>query len=164
MQRCRRLELRPKIFFREEIEDQHLTQGCVQETNRGSNCSDRNCSLRILRESTALFSRSRLDPPHDKVVALLRRNERIRRAHDDLQDYHVSPSVLWPSVLGRVSGLPTLLYQFLRQGDVNALADLLISRSKKQKQIGGADDKQGNSKKMRSLSPAPQRPRFPRKL
>jgi hypothetical protein len=117
-----------------------------------------NYSLRILEESTALFSLSRPNPPHDKVVALLRRNERIRQALDDLQDYHVSPSVLWPSVLGMVSGLPTLLYRFLRQGDVNALVDLLISRS----QHGGGVGNYGNSEDMRSLPPAPKRPRFPR--
>ena len=101
---------------------------------------------------------------HETAVALLlRRNERIHQALEDLPDYHVSPSALWPSVLEMVSDLPTLIYRLVRRGDVNALSDLLLSRSQQQHVSGGgAVNIQGNPQKKRSLPPAPPRPRFPR--
>jgi hypothetical protein len=40
--------------------------------------------------------------------------------------YHVAPTnSLWPRVLGVFSPLPTLLYRFLRKGEVNLLGSLL---------------------------------------
>lgn len=58
---------------------------------------------------------------------LVRRNRRIQRVLDQLEPrtYHVSPISLWPSVLEVVSPLPTLVYRYLRKGDVNKLCDLL---------------------------------------
>ena len=82
-----------------------------------------------------------------RVAALLRRNGRIRQALDQLRGYHVSPAVLVPSVLGMVSGLPTLLYRFVRRGDVNALVELLLVR--KQKQQCGGDSIRKNKKRSR---------------
>jgi hypothetical protein len=65
----------------------------------------------------------------DEVGRLVRRNRRIQRALEQLEpkSYHVSPISLWPSVLEVVSPLPTLVYRFLRKGDVNKLCDLLRS-------------------------------------
>jgi hypothetical protein len=86
-----------------------------------------NASLRHLAERNdrdpLLFDTGITD---ERVAALLRRNGRIQQGLDRLQDYHVSPPVLVPRVLGLVSTLPALLYQFLRRGDVNVLVDLLL--------------------------------------
>jgi hypothetical protein len=64
-----------------------------------------------------------------RVDRLVRRNRWIQRALQQLEprSYHVSPTSLWPSVLEVVSPLPTLVYRFLRKGDVNKLWDLLRS-------------------------------------
>jgi hypothetical protein len=62
---------------------------------------------------------------HNFLVNVMGRNKRIHRALEQLQGYHVAPVILWPRVLGMVSPLPTLLYRFLRKGDVNTLSSLL---------------------------------------
>lgn len=68
----------------------------------------------------------RRHPDHDFLVSIMDRNRRIRRALEQLQGYHVAPTnSLWPRVLGVVSPLPTLLYRFLRKGDVILLCSLL---------------------------------------
>jgi hypothetical protein len=61
---------------------------------------------------------------------LLRRNGRIRTALDHWQprDYHVSPASLWPVALAMVRRLPTLLYRFVRKGDLNLLGDHFAPR------------------------------------
>ena len=61
------------------------------------------------------------------VDNLLRRNARIHQAIEQLkpQDYHVTSTVLVPNVFEMVSGIPTLLYRFLRNGNVNAFCELL---------------------------------------
>jgi hypothetical protein len=66
------------------------------------------------------------------IDGLLRRNGRIRRALEHLKprEYHVAPASLWPSTLEMVSRLPTLMYRFLRRGDLNALGDRLVQRSR----------------------------------
>jgi hypothetical protein len=68
---------------------------------------------------------------NERVAALLRRNRRIRQALDRLQGYHVSPTILLPALLEMVSDLPTLLYRFMRLGDVNALCGLLLARQQR---------------------------------
>jgi hypothetical protein len=68
----------------------------------------------------------RRHPDHDFLVSVMDRNRRIRRALEQLQGYHVAPTnSLWPRVLGVFSPLPTLLYRFLRKGEVNLLGSLL---------------------------------------
>jgi hypothetical protein len=74
----------------------------------------------------------------DFVEEILRRNVRIQQALGQLgpQGYHVTPTVLVPNVFGMVSGIPTLLYRFLRSGNVNALCDLL--QADRRAEVGGA--------------------------
>ena len=68
----------------------------------------------------------RRHPDHDFLVSVMDRNRRIRRALEQLQGYHVAPTnSLWPRVLGVFSPLPTLLFGFLRKGEVNLLGSLL---------------------------------------
>jgi hypothetical protein len=64
----------------------------------------------------------------DRIPGYLRRNQRIHQGLAQLGGYRVSPAVCWPLVLEMVSGLPTLLYRFVRHGDLNALCDLLLVR------------------------------------
>jgi hypothetical protein len=54
--------------------------------------------------------------PVGGAVPLLRRNQQIRRALQQLPHYRVTPPALVPAVLDMVSTLPTLLYRFLRRG------------------------------------------------
>jgi hypothetical protein len=70
----------------------------------------------------------------ERILAYLHRNERIRNALVQLQDYPVSPPVLWPAAWEMVSTLPTLLYRFVRRGDVNALGGLLLAVQQQQQQ------------------------------
>jgi hypothetical protein len=56
---------------------------------------------------------------------LLRRNDRIRRALAQLPHYRETPPALLPPVLELVRGLPTLLYRFVRQRNVNAVVEHL---------------------------------------
>jgi hypothetical protein len=113
-----------------------------------------NYTLRVLRERNQNWEARARRMRDGRVFACLRRNERIRQALHDLRDYHVSPAVLLPRVLEMVSGLPTLLYRFVRLGDVNALGDLLLvaRRQPPHHQRRGRDD----VKKKRSC-PAPLR-------
>jgi hypothetical protein len=60
-----------------------------------------------------------------KVAALLQRNGRIRQALEQLSEYRVAHMARVPHILEMVNTLPTLLYRFLRRGDVNALVDHL---------------------------------------
>jgi hypothetical protein len=85
----------------------------------------------------------------ENVVSLLRRNRRIQRALEQLEpvSYRLEPTILWPRAFEKVSALPTLLYRFLRRGDVSALSDLLL-RDKKV---------QGKKKRGRSSSDSDER-------
>jgi hypothetical protein len=64
----------------------------------------------------------------EKIHELVLRNRRTRTALDHWQprSYHVAPAGLWPCALGMVSRFPTLLYRFVRQGDLNELCDRLL--------------------------------------
>jgi hypothetical protein len=86
-----------------------------------------NFTLRSLREQSC--GRYGVRRPHmgDRIPCYLNRNERIQQALGGLPGYHVASAVLWPHVLGMVSGLPALLYRFVRLGDLNALVDLLVA-------------------------------------
>jgi hypothetical protein len=62
------------------------------------------------------------------ILALLRRRNRwIRRAMEQLEprSYHLAPPSLWPLALRMVSPLPTLVFRFLRKGDLNTLCGLV---------------------------------------
>jgi hypothetical protein len=86
-----------------------------------------NFTLRSLREQSC--SRYGVRRPHmgDRIPRYLNRNGRVQQALGGLPGYHVALAVLWPRVLGMVSGLPALLYRFVRLGDLNALVDLLVA-------------------------------------
>jgi hypothetical protein len=86
-----------------------------------------NFTLRSLREQPRSRYGVRAAHMGDVIPRYLRRNGRIQQALDGLRGYHVAPAVLWPRVLGMVSGLPALLYRFVRLGDLNALVDLLVA-------------------------------------
>jgi hypothetical protein len=112
-----------------------------------------NHTLLVLSESPGYGHgpNNRAGRDNERVAALLRRNRRIRRALDQLQGYHVSPTVLLPALLEMVSGLPTLLYRFMRLGDVNCVVDLLLARQQK---LG----RNGQAKRRGRPSPPPARP------
>jgi hypothetical protein len=67
-----------------------------------------------------------------RINDLLRRNRRIRRALQRLLQPRgcraSPPPTLLPEALGTVSSFPTLLYRFLRKGDLTKLSDLLLFR------------------------------------
>jgi hypothetical protein len=89
-----------------------------------------NYALLVLTEGHARdIHQGRAGVGDERVVAYLRRNERIRGGLDQLRGtYHVSPAALLPRVLHVVRALPTLIYRFVRTGNVDALADLLLAR------------------------------------
>jgi hypothetical protein len=63
------------------------------------------------------------------INELLRRNRRIRTVLEHFQlsrNYNLAPAGLWPTALGRVSRLPTLLYRLLRNGSVDSPSDRLV--------------------------------------
>jgi hypothetical protein len=91
-----------------------------------------NYSLRSLWEHDAFGPWGDTIQSDVTICAYLQRNERIHQALDQLHGYHVSPNVLLPSVLHLVSGLPTLLYRFVRLGNVNSLCELLLVRQRQQ--------------------------------
>jgi hypothetical protein len=112
-----------------------------------------NYTLLVLSENAEYGHRpnNRDGMGNERVVALLRRNRRIRQALDQLQGYHVSPTILLPALLEMVSGLPTLLYRFVRLGNVNSLCELLLVRQQK---LG----RNGQAKGRGRTSPSPRRP------
>jgi hypothetical protein len=65
-------------------------------------------------------------PVHD----LLEQNARIRKVVSVLEgrNYGVDQVALWPTVMGRVSSKPTLLFRLLRRGDSDAWSALVLSR------------------------------------
>jgi hypothetical protein len=60
--------------------------------------------------------------PEARIAECLMRNARIRRGLEQLQGQcRVAPVSLVPVVLDLVGGLPTIVYRFLRRGDLMAL-------------------------------------------
>jgi hypothetical protein len=90
-----------------------------------------NCTLRSLAE-TYVFGIE--DMPStmtvERISACLRRNVRIHEMLDRHRrgsgGYQVSPMGLLPRTLGLVSNLPTLVYRFLRRGDLSTIGNLLL--------------------------------------
>jgi hypothetical protein len=160
--RCLRIEIRNFTKKGKSILAKQLTTNAVLEELHIVHPNDRshdhrpwiemleshNYALRVLSEGRRYDDRE--GPTYvtdERVVACLRRNERIRQALEQLQGtYHVSPVELGPRVWGMVSKFPTLLYAFVRRGDVNALADLLLAQQQR-----GGDHIKGNAPKKRRL-------------
>jgi hypothetical protein len=71
-----------------------------------------------------------------RVDELLRRNSRVRAVHQHLEGLHcvLGERALWPTALSQVARFPTLVYRFVRRGDVDGFADQLGSRSNKKRQ------------------------------
>jgi hypothetical protein len=69
------------------------------------------------------------DRPQGRIAALLDRNARVRRVHEALgaRRYHVEQPALWPMVLRKFTTFPTLLYRFVRQANVTAFSDQVLS-------------------------------------
>jgi hypothetical protein len=69
------------------------------------------------------------------IEAILLRNERVRKVNDQLQirSYHVQERNVWPRVLRDVGTFPTLVYRFLRTGNVVGLSDQVRSKSRVKK-------------------------------
>jgi hypothetical protein len=86
-----------------------------------------NFTLRTVREQFHTRNGLRAAPMGDLLPRYLSRNGRIRKALDDLRGYHVSTAAPRPRVLEMVSGIPTLLYRFVRWGDINAWVDLVVA-------------------------------------
>jgi hypothetical protein len=167
--RCLRIEIRKFTKKGKSILAKQLNTNAVLEELHIVHPNDRardhrpwvemleshNYALRVLSEGRRDGDRE--GPTYvtdERIVACLRRNERIHQALDQLQGtYHVSPVALGPRVWGVVSKFPPLLYTFVRRGDVNALADLLLA----QQQRGGDHIKGNGPKKMRlpRTSPSP---------
>jgi hypothetical protein len=66
------------------------------------------------------------------IEAILLRNERVRKMNDQLRirNYHVQERNVWPRVLRDTGTFPTLVYRFLRAGNVVGLADQVRSNSR----------------------------------
>jgi hypothetical protein len=111
-----------------------------------------NFTLRTVREQFHIRNGLRAAPMGDLLPRHLSRNGRIRKALDDLQGYHVPSAALRPRVLEMVSGIPPLLYRFVRRGDINAWVDLLVVAA------------HSSSTNKRSLAPAPLAPRRSRRV
>jgi hypothetical protein len=126
-----------------------------------------NFTLRRLRIHDPSPSRRGSNPGalfrNSSIPRSLRRNERIRQALEQLPTYRVTPTARWPLVLGLVSDLPTLLYRFLRRGDINALGDLVAEArpSQPHPRTGGQGDT--GSRRTRSR-PSPQQSRRSRRM
>jgi hypothetical protein len=102
-----------------------------------------NCTLLSLTEESILGPWGDGPMRSPRVAALLQRNDRIRQALEQLPEYRVAPMARVPHVLELVNTLPTLLYRFLRRGDVNALVDHLhhTAAARQQQRDGGATNK-----------------------
>jgi hypothetical protein len=78
---------------------------------------------------------------NERIAALLQRNASIRGGLGRLQEtYRVSPVALLPRALHAVRALPTLIFRFVRIGNVDALADLLVvaDRQRQRQQTSSA--------------------------
>jgi hypothetical protein len=105
-----------------------------------------NYTLRALSEGPRSDRTFQTSVTDERVVACLRRNERIHQALQQLRGaYHVSPFVLLPLALDLVSSLPTLLYRFVRFGDIHALCVLLVARQQHRHRQQRSDSPSNNS-------------------
>jgi hypothetical protein len=68
-----------------------------------------------------------IDPRQDRINALLRVNDGVRRAMEQLeaQQYRLGPSIL-PGAIERFRGRPTPVYRLLRRGNVEAFSEHLM--------------------------------------
>jgi hypothetical protein len=101
-----------------------------------------------------------------EIDLCLRRNKRIGKGLQKLKGtYHVSPPALLPLVLEMVKALPTLLYRFVRRGDINALGDRLLlvaAAHRRQQQRGGGTSNNNNDNNNNVSAPPPRRRRTAR--
>jgi hypothetical protein len=113
---------------RVHVEGKHGFGGipaCLEEL-----VSTHNSTLRSLDVHLRGFFPTHIPQTHyvrrQAIQGHLRRNGRIRHALEELRGrYHAQATAsLWPLVLEMVSPLPTLLFRFLRRGDLNALSEL----------------------------------------
>jgi hypothetical protein len=121
-----------------------------------------NFTLRTLQEGSNVGPWSDRDLRSAEIDLCLRRNKRIRKGLLQLRGtYHVSPPALLPLVLEVVKTLPTLLYRFVRRGDINALGDrlLLVATAHRQRQPRGGG---GTSNNNNLSAPPPRRRRTAR--
>jgi hypothetical protein len=86
-----------------------------------------NCTLQKLSHGT----HDALEHHHllvsSRIGTCLRRNRWI---HDVLQawpNYRVPSKEMWPTVLHKADNCPTLLYRFLRRGNLPAVCDVLVA-------------------------------------
>jgi hypothetical protein len=123
-----------------------------------------NFTLRTLQEGSNVGPWSDRDLRSAEIDACLRRNKRIGKGLQKLKGtYHVSPPALLPLVLEMVKTLPTLLYRFVRRGDINALGDRLVvaaAHRRQQQQRGGGASNDNNNNNM--SAPPPRRRRTDR--
>jgi hypothetical protein len=61
--------------------------------------------------------------PDSRLGKCLRRNQWIYHVLHDWHNYRVPFQALWPTVLRRADSCPTLLYRFVRRGNLPALCD-----------------------------------------
>jgi hypothetical protein len=105
-----------------------------------------NYTLRALSEGPRSDRTFQTSVTDERVVACLRRNERIHQALQQLRGtYHISPPGLLPRAWELVSSLPTLLYRFVRLGDIHALCVLLLVARQQQHQHRRSDSHSNNS-------------------
>jgi hypothetical protein len=97
-----------------------------------------NFTLHKFSEGTASDSTEhRGGPCHHHLVqasrigACLRRNMWIHRVLRDWPNYRVPSQGLWPAVLHKADHCPTLLYRFLRIGNLPAFCERVVSRSRR---------------------------------
>jgi hypothetical protein len=87
-------------------------------------------TIRVLRIEPPPGSDKKSGFHRSSIPASLRRNERIRQALEQLPSYLL--------VMEMASDRPTLLYRFLRRGDINVLVETLL-QVETRKKGGGAN-------------------------
>jgi hypothetical protein len=93
----------------------------------------------LLGRHNFTLSSVRLDPPSltygadgletaGRMAALLNRNCRVRAVHAVLEKfgYHVPNPAMWPRMLQKISAFPKLIYRYVRRGNVEAFAELML--------------------------------------
>jgi hypothetical protein len=61
-----------------------------------------------------------------RIGKCLRRNRWIHHVLQAWPNYRVPSKALWPTVLHKADGCPTLLYRFLRRGNLPAVCDVVV--------------------------------------
>jgi hypothetical protein len=92
-----------------------------------------NCTLRTL------YTDSLSETAHvDRINHLLHCNQKVRKARDHLEkrNYAVGPVAAWPHALERVQRFPTLVYRFIRRGNLPVLSDHLHTYNARAKRPG----------------------------